>query len=393
MNNFKLLNSEQLQKFYKETTDINHLMSLLLNQYKSDIQEIINELLKDGLTEFLQYEKYERSDNANYRNGYYTRKLLLEIGEIEIQIPRDRNGDFENKLIKKHQRTQKQVTEMIQILFKKGLDYSEIIDIVNEMFGKEFSKQSITNITNNLIHNIEEFRQRRLKKEYKVIYLDATHLSVKRDGSYQKEAVHIALGISAEGYKEILAFEIYPNESANNYGDILEDIKNRGVEKVDIFITDGLAGIKDVIHRHFPEAYYQRCWVHIQRNIHSKVKRAHITEITQDIKLIYNQTDEDMAIKKFNEFLNKWKNIYPSIVRNLLSIGDDLFSFYAFPYEIRKSLYTTNLIEAFNSYIKKQLKGKKQFSTVNSAEKILITIIDSYNAKNSSRRHMGFKNI
>ncbi|WP_416756043.1 transposase [Mycoplasma aquilae ATCC BAA-1896] len=170
MNNFKLLNSEQLQKFYKETTDINHLMSLLLNQYKSDIQEIINELLKDGLTEFLQYEKYERSDNANYRNGYYTRKLLLEIGEIEIQIPRDRNGDFENKLIKKHQRTQKQVTEMIQILFKKGLDYSEIIDIVNEMFGKEFSKQSITNITNNLIHNIEEFRQRRLKKEYKVIY-------------------------------------------------------------------------------------------------------------------------------------------------------------------------------------------------------------------------------
>ncbi|WP_416756101.1 IS256 family transposase [Mycoplasma aquilae ATCC BAA-1896] len=176
-----------------------------------------------------------------------------------------------------------------------------------------------------------------------------------------------------------------------SWDEILQDIKNRGVENVELFVTDGLAGIKDVIFKNFPSTKFQRCWTHISRNISTKVKPSDNFEIIQDLKLIYNQTDEEQAIQKFNSFLNKWNKKYPNITRGLLKIADDLFAFYSFPYAIRKSIYTTNLIEALNSQIKRQLKGKKQFSTVEAAEKILVAMFEEYNFKNSQYKHCKIK--
>lgn len=358
--------------------------------FRSDLEFAINTLLKSELTEFLDYEKYDRVgfNSGNSRNGYYERKLETEYGTLNISIPRDRNGEFEQKLIPSHQRRTGYLEEMIINLYQTGMTTSEISKIVERLYGHHYSKQTVSNISDQLIENINEFKERKLKRQYSVIYMDATHLSLRRD-TVAKEAVHIMIGIDLNGYKEVLGYKIAPQESSYIWNELLQDIRERGCEEVLLFISDGLTGIENVIHKSFPNSDIQRCMVHISRNISSKVRVKDRKEVLDDFKNVYAARDFNEANKALETFLNKWEKKYSKLIQNLKQ-QEYMLTFYQYPKEIRSSIYSTNLIEGFNKQLKRKTKRKEQFPNETSLEKFLVTIFSKYNNNFDNRVHRGF---
>ncbi|WLP85644.1 IS256 family transposase [Mycoplasma seminis] len=359
---------------------------------RSSLKNIIELLISDSLTEFLQYKKYERSNVSNYRNGYYERTINTEYGKMKFSIARDRLNQFQNVIFDKYQRTQSIIKDLVTEMFAEGINYEFISKIVKNVYGAQLSKQSISNITDNLIVNIEKFKSRKLQSKYIAVFLDATYFPIKRE-TYSKEAIYIALGIDEEGHKEVLGFAINPTENTIIWDEILQDLKNRGVQEVGIFVTDGLQGLKDTVHNNFPNSKYQRCWVHIQRNVFAKVHNRDKFEIANDLKMIYSQIKKEEAIKEYQFFLEKWESKYPRVTQALINIEDDLFSFFDFRLSIRRTIYTTNIIESLNSEIKSSMKNKRQFNSITSLEKFLVTIFENYNKKGMLRTHPGFKNL
>jgi transposase-like protein len=358
--------------------------------FRSELELAVNTLLKTELTSFLDYEKYDRAgfNSGNSRNGFYSRNLDTEYGSLSIEIPRDRNGDFNQKLIPSHQRRTGYLEEMIINLYQTGMTTSEISKIVEKLYGHHYSKQTVSNISEQLIENISAFKNRPLKKQYSVIYMDATHLSLRRD-TVQKEAVHIVIGIDIKGNKEVLGYKIAPQESSFIWHELLQDIHSRGCEEVLLCISDGLTGIEDVIHKTFPKSDIQRCIVHIGRNIASKVRVKDRREILDDFKKVYRAETHEKAKEQLSAFIEKWEKSYKKMT-TLICNQKYLLTFYKYPKEIRASIYTTNLIEGFNKQLKRKSKRKEQFPNEESLEKFLVTIFSEYNSQFGSRIHKGF---
>lgn len=364
-------------------------LSLFLKEYvRSEVERILNGLLEHELDLFLDYERYARSDNPDSRNGSYTRKYDTPYGIINVRMPRDRFGDFESALLPKYGRRDGATEETVMKLFEEGMTDSEIAAIIEHLCGARYSRQTISNITERAVADIAAFKSRALQKEYAVIFLDGTSMALRRD-TVEKECVHIALGITPEGGKEILGYAIAPNESAEQWRMLLEDLKERGAERVSLFCTDGLSGMEEAIADEFPGASIQRCLAHVQRNIYAKARKSDHKELAADFKKTYRQDDEASAHKALDEFCRKWQKRYPSIAKMLRNNGN-MYTFYKYPKSVRGTIYTTNLIEGYNKQLKRNFKKKEQFPNEAAEEKYLVCEFNKYNAKQLDRVHKGF---
>jgi putative transposase len=381
---------------YFTTNIINCLMNsqdfeeAISQLFRIELQNAMNELLKLELSSFLQYEKYDRSgfNSGNSRNGYYERELNTSYGTLKLTIPRDRNGEFSSPLVPKYERRDNTTEEIVIKLFQTGLTNDEIATIVDSLYSKKYSKTTISNITDQVIVNIDKFKSRHLEKQYSVIYLDATCIPIRRD-NVAKEAVHIAVGVKMDGYKEILGYSIAPTESCGIWDELLKDLQTRGLEQVLLFVTDGLTGVENVILNNFPKADIQRCIVHLARNICFKVRVKDRSDILGDFKEVYTAPNKNEAIIRFHDFCTKWSGKYPKVIESL-NQNQFILTFYNYPEQIRPSIYTTNLIEGINKQIKRKTKRKEQFPSEESLEKFLVALFEEFNIRYSRKIHKGF---
>ncbi|WP_211654128.1 IS256 family transposase [Planococcus alpniumensis] len=375
------------------TTDI---MQALVK--KEDISEVfrqhletaVNTLLQTELTAFLDYEKYDRLgfNSGNSRNGAYTRTLHTEYGDLELSMPRDRNGEFNQQTVAPYKRSNDTLEAFVIHMFQKGVTMSEISDLIEKMYGHHYTPQTISNMTKVMSEQVEAFKSRPLEQRYACVYLDATYITLKRD-TVSKEAVYITIGIREDGSKEVLAYTVAPTESAFVWDEVLLDLKERGVEEVLLFISDGLKGITDRIFSVFPDAQYQACCVHLSRGIRHKVRVTDRKEILDDFKSVYRAENRELGEKALKAFVDKWKTAYPKVAKSL-EANPYIFTFYSFPKSIWRSIYSTNLIESFNKNVKKYSKRKEQFPNEDSLDRFLISQFEIYNQNFSTRCHIGF---
>lgn len=358
--------------------------------FRSELEKSMNELLQMELTGLLNYEKYERSGLSadNSRNGSYERKMNTVHGELHLTIPRDRNGEFESPVVPKYERRDTRTEDIVVKLFQTGLTNSEIAEIVECLYDKKYSRGTISNITEQIIANVEAFKARRLDGEYAVIFLDATYVPLRRD-TVAQEAIHIALGIKADGTKEIIGYAVAPNESVSAWEELLQDLRSRGLTKPLLFVADGLKGIEDTILRVYPKADVQRCFVHVMRNIAWMVRTRDRAEVLADFKLIHKQETKTAAIAVLSDFADKWTKCYPKVIE-LVQANLYLLTFYDYPEAIRSSIYSTNLIEGFNKQVKRKTKAKIQFPSAEAAEKYLVSLFEEFNFKQGFKKHKGF---
>lgn len=377
------------------TTEI---METLIN--KGDLDDLfcrhlelaINTLLQAELTAFLDYEKYDRTgfNSGNSRNGNYSRSFKIEYGELNLAIPRDRNGEFSQQTLPAYKRSNDSLETTIIQLFQKGITMSEISELIEKMYGHYYTPQTISNITQIVSEDVVAFKERSLESQYSIIFMDATHIPLKRQ-TVSKEAVYIVIGIRLDGTKEVLGFSIAPTESSYVWKEILQDLKDRGLEEVLLVVTDGLSGIDDSIHSIYPNAQFQQCCVHISRNIAHKVRVSDRQEVCNDFKLVYQAASKEEAMNQISFMIDKWKKQYPRVVKLLMNPA--ILTFYNFPPSIRRTIYSTNLIEGFNKQLKKYTKRKEQFPNEESLERFLVSQFNNYNQKFLCRIHKGFKEI
>ncbi|MDT6645470.1 IS256 family transposase [Enterococcus faecium] len=377
------------------TTEI---MEILINKgdlddlFRRHLELAINALLQAELTVFLDYEKYDRAgfNSGNSRNGNYSRSFKTEYGELNLVIPRDRNGDFSQQTLPAYKRTNDSLETTIIQLVQKGITMSEISDLIEKMYGHYYKPQTISNMSKIVSEDVSAFKERTLEAKYSVIFMDATHIPLKRQ-TVSKEAVYIVIGIRLDGTKEVLGFTIAPTESAYVWKEILQDLKDRGLEEVLLVVTDGLSGIDDSIHSVYPNAQFQQCCVHISRNIAHKVRVSDRQEICEDFKLVYQASSKEEANNQIRFMIDKWKKQYPRVVKLLMNPA--LLTFYNFPHAIRRTIYSTNLIEGFNKQLKRYTRRKEQFPNEESLERFLVSQFNNYNQKFLCRVHKGFKEI
>ena len=377
------------------TTEI---METLINKGDLDnlfcrhLELAINTLLQAELTAFLDYEKYDRTgfNSGNSRNGNYSRSFKTEYGELNLAIPRDRNGEFSQQTLPAYKRSNDSLETTIIQLFQKGITMSEISELIEKMYGHYYTPQTISNITQIVSEDVVAFKERSLESQYSIIFMDATHIPLKRQ-TVSKEAVYIVIGIRLDGTKEVLGFSIAPTESSYVWKEILQDLKDRGLEEVLLVVTDGLSGIDDSIHSIYPNAQFQQCCVHISRNIAHKVRVSDRQEVCNDFKLVYQAASKEEAMNQISFMIDKWKKQYPRVVKLLMNPA--ILTFYNFPPSIRRTIYSTNLIEGFNKQLKKYTKRKEQFPNEESLERFLVSQFNNYNQKFLCRIHKGFKEI
>lgn len=358
--------------------------------FRTHLETAVNTLLATELTAFLDYEKYDRIgfNSGNSRNGSYSRMLHTEFGDLNIQIPRDRNGEFKQQTVAPYKRSNDTLESTVIHLFQKGITMSEIASLIEKMYGHHYTPQTISNMTKVVTEQVEAFNKRPLNARYVCVYLDATYIPVRRE-TVSKEAVYIAVGIREDGSKEVLSYTIAPTESAYNWQELLAELKERGVEEVLLFISDGLKGMVDAISTVFPKAQYQTCLVHVARNISHKVRVEDRQEICDDFKTIYKAANKEAGQLALKDFYSKWQKAYPKVVKTLQD-NAYLLTFYGFPKAIWRSIYSTNLIESFNKKIKKYTKRKEQFPNEESLERFLVSQFEDYNQNFATRCHIGF---
>jgi len=362
--------------------------------FRSHLEKAINDLLQSELTAFLGYEKHsvEGYGTGNSRNGSYTRGLDTKYGRLELVIPRDRKGEFDQQLIPDYARRTDDLETTIITLYRKGITTREIADLIEKLYGHHYSAATVSNITEAVQSQVTAFHSRQLSERYVVIYMDATYLNVRRD-SVAKEPLHVLLGITPEGNREILDYALYPTESAANYEEMLVNLKQRGVKQVLLFASDGLQGMRDAVKRQFPEAEHQQCWVHLSRTVARHIRQKDRKEVLNDLKKVYRAPDAGKAQEELDAFIERHKKAYPHLRKVFDLAAPSLFQFYKFPEPIRCSLYTTNLIERSNKGLKHTAKVKEQFPNEDSLDRYACCYYSDANRKYADRTQRGFKQV
>ena len=360
--------------------------------FRQHLENAINTLLESELSAFLGYEKYDVAgwNSGNSRNGSYQRSFDTRYGTLNITIPRDRNGEFHQQLLPKHQRRDEALEATVIHLYQHGVTTREIGELIEKMYGHHYSPQTVSNIAAAVSEQVEEFHRRPVSDKYAVIYCDASYLNVRRD-SVAKEAVHVLLGITPDGQKEVLEYGLYPTESSSNYAEMLYNLQIRGLKEVLLFVSDGLIGLPDAVKSVFPKAKHQSCWVHLSRTVCRMVRNKDRKEILDDLKKVYRQDTVEEAKAELERFLNKHSKKYSRLRGVFANASGSLYSFYDFPKSIRSSLYTSNLIENNNKGLKHKTKTKEQFPNEESLERFICGYYSEYNRKVSGKAHRGFK--
>ena len=362
--------------------------------FRQQLEKAINQILQAELTSLLGYDPYERNGFKanNYRNGQYFRLIDSEYGKLKIAVPRDRQGKFHNHLLPAYSRRQDALETTIIQLYSKGVTTREIADLIEKMYGSYYSATTVSNITAQVTEQIEAFHQRTIKANYVCLLLDATYLPLRRD-TVQREAVYIALGITPTGIKEVLDYRIAPSENAEVWSEMAADLKQRGLKQVQLIIADGMVGLQPALLHAFPKAKFQRCLVHVMRNISTHVRLKDREVILNDFKQLHSVTNKTEAHKMLADFYSTWEKQDTNLISHIRSIEKELLAFLAFPAAIRPTIYSTNIIESLNKKIKRKTKAKEQFPNEKSLDNFIGVQVISYNEKNFNRIHRGFGQV
>ena len=334
------------------------------------IKETLQEMLENELTEQLGYTKYEYSDDekTNYRNGYSKKTVHSTNGDIELNIPRDRNGEFEPIIVEKGSKDISNIEEKIIRMYARGISNREIYNQMQELYGVKISPDMVTAITDKIIPNIKEWQKRPLDDVYPVVFVDATYFYVRNEGVVGKKAVYVILGINSQGYKDILGFYVGESESAKYWLNILNELKSRGLKDILILCADGLKGLPEAISTAYPNTEFQRCIVHMIRNTMAYVSYKDRKELATDLKTIYRASTAEEGYENLIELREKWikRNIN---LDNWINNWDNVSTFFKYGPELRKIIYTTNSIESLNNSYKRINKGRPTFPSIQSLEK------------------------
>jgi len=356
--------AKEAAKNIKTEHDLNTLTQMLS---KITIEAALNAELDDHLG----YDKHDITDSTNSRNGYTSKTIQTESGQFEINTPRDRNGDFEPKLVKKNQRRMPSVQDKVMHFYTKGLSTREISDTLKELYGADVSATLISNITDAVIDQVIEWQSRPLDAIYPIVYLDCIVLKIRQDKRVINKSVYLALGVNLEGHKELLGMWLSENEGAKFWLNVLTELQNRGVKDILIACVDGLKGFPDAINTVYPDTHIQLCIVHMVRNSMKFVPWKDYKAIAADLKAIYQATTEEKALLSLDQFAERWDEKYPQISKSWRAHWQNLNTLFNYPEDIRKAIYTTNAIESLNSVIRKAIKKRKLFPTDDSAKKVI----------------------
>ena len=350
-----------------------NLIAGLLSEYDiqtaDDIQAALKDLLGSTIQEMMEaemdehlgYDKYERSSVSNYRNGTKTKHVRSKYGEFDIDVPQDRQSTFEPKIVQKRQKDISAIDDKIISMYAKGMTTRQISDTIEDIYGFEVSEGMVSDITDKLLPEIENWQNRPLSAVYPVIFIDAVHFSVRDDGIIRKLAAYIVLGINDEGKKEVLAIEVGENESSKYWLSVLNCLKNRGVQDILVLCADGLSGIKEAITAAYPSTEYQRCIVHQVRNTLKYVADKDKKEFASDLKTIYTAPDEKTGLKQLETVTKKWEVHYPNAMKRWSDNWDVITPIFKFSSEVRKVIYTTNSIESLNSSYRRLNRQRSVF--------------------------------
>jgi Transposase and inactivated derivatives len=362
--------------------------------FRQKLQQAVNDLLKSELTAFLGYNPYERDgwNTGNSRNGAYYRKVDTQFGQIEIKVPRDRNGEFHQHTMPDYKRHTDVLEQTVIKLYSKGVTTREIADLIEKMYGGYYSPAMVSNISKEMIPKVEAYHQRHLSDKFFCVYLDATYIPLKRV-TYEREAVYIAIGIKPNGHKEVIDYCIAPTENIEIWSEMLKGFKSRGLGQVELFLSDGVVGMKEAICQSYPKAHFQRCLVHVMRNISAKMRVDDRQKALNEFKQIHTQSNKEMAVQVLHEFYQNWEKAYKNVVRDPRQVEPDLLTFYNYPPAIRASIYSTNMIESFNNRLKRKTKPKTEFPTEQSLDTFIGVQAMDYNDRYFNRIHKGFGQV
>jgi putative transposase len=352
-----------------------NIIQALLEEYDiksaEDIQDALKDLLGGTIQSMLEaemddhlgYQPYERSENSNARNGRKSKSIRSKYGEMEIDVPQDRDSSFEPQIVRKHQKDISNIEDRIISMYAKGMSTRQISEQVNDIYGFEVSEGLVSDITNKLLPVIEEWQQRPLSAIYPVVFIDAVHFSVRENNVIKKLAAYVILGINEDGHKEVLSLQIGQNESSKYWLGVLNELKNRGVKDILILCADGLSGIKESINVAFPDTEYQRCIVHQVRNTLKYVADKDKKQFANDLKTIYHAPSELVAHERMLEVTEKWHEHYPNSMKSWSVNWDVISPIFKFSTEVRKVIYTTNAIESLNSTYRRLNRQRSVFPT------------------------------
>ena len=349
-------------------------MDDIQNLFKETIAEFMESGLEAELDDELGYGRYDyrNKDTDNSRNGHSSKTLRTSYGDVEVAVPRDRKGEFEPQILKKNQTSVSQdIEEKILSMYAKGMTTGDIETHIQDIYGIEVSDTTISRITDKILPIAKEWQQRPLEAVYAVVFLDAIHYHVRSEGQIVKKAAYIALGINLDGKKDVLGMWVGENESAKYWATVLNGLKSRGVEDIFIACTDNLTGFSAAIGAVFPKTEIQNCIIHQLRNSSNYVSYKDLKELMADLRSVYAAVDEPAALDALDAFSTKWDTKYPKISRSWRENWANLSSYFKYPEEVRRLIYTTTSIEGFNRQLRKVTKTRSVFPTDDSLFKML----------------------
>ncbi|MGP9297254.1 IS256 family transposase [Yersinia pseudotuberculosis] len=372
-NKLKALAAE-LAKGLKTEADLNAFSRMLT---KLTVETALNA----ELTEHLGHEKNTPKSGSNTRNGYSSKTLLCDDGEIELNTPRDRENTFEPQLIKKNQTRITQMDSQILSLYAKSMTTREIVATFKEMYDADVSPTLISKVTDAVKEQVAEWQNRQLDALYPIVYMDCIVVKVRQNGSVINKAVFLALGINTEGQKELLGMWLAENEGAKFWLSVLTELKNRGLQDILIACVDGLKGFPDAINSVYPQTHIQLCIIHMVRNSLKYVSWKDYKAVTSGLKMVYQAPTEEAALMALDKFAEAWDDKYPQISKSWRTHWENLNTFFGYPPDIRKAIYTTNAIESVNSVIRAAIKKRKVFPTDDSVRKVVYLAIKDASKK------------
>ena len=337
------------------------------------IKDVVETAMKTELDGFLGYDKNHspENDNGNRRNGYTQKEVSSKFGPISLDVPRDRYAEFSPQVVKKRQKHFDGFEDLILSMYSKGMSTRDIQHHIREIYNYDISAESGSRITESVMEQAREWQSRPLQPVYAIVFMDALFLKLRVDGRVKNEAAFMMIGITLEGQKECLGIWLGQGESSKFWLGLLNELRNRGVNDVLIFAVDGLTGFPEAIHAAFPEADVQRCIVHQIRNSLAQMSWKDRKAVAQGLRSIYTAPTEEAALLALDDFENEWGRQYSHVVSSWRRNWPELSTFFKYPEEVRKLIYTTNPIESLNSRVRKSVSGKRVFPTEASLFKAL----------------------
>ena len=375
---------------------INSLLEHYQPKDAQDIQDMLKDLLGETLQGMLEaemddhlgYSKYDykNKETDDSRNGYSPKTVTSSMGTIDLDIPRDRKGDFEPQIVKKNQTDISNIEDQVLSMYAKGMTTGDIEAHLKELYDLDISDSTISRITDKIMPLVKEWQERPLQEIYAVVYMDAIHYHVRSEGRIVKRAVYIALGIDMDGKKDVIGMYVGENEGAKFWLSIINGLKNRGVQDILIACVDGLNGFPQAIEAVYPKTEIQQCIIHQIRNTTNYVSYKDLKKLMADLKMVYAAPDEAAALEELESFGKKWNSKYPKIYKSWSERWATLSTYFKYPNEVRKLIYTTNAIEGFNRQLRKVTKSKTVFPSDDSLLKMLYLATMDITKKWTGRR-------